>query len=100
MAWTIDTDDFSGTACGSVKDDEDNTDSKITYPLLRTINFAISSDEGNAKKHLVSATEHPIIQNEESKTPKLERSGYESNASIKISLSIAAFAAVVLTLII
>lgn len=97
MAWTIDTDDFSGTACGSVKDNEDKNDDKITYPLLRTINFAFASEEEDEKKRLMNGTEHPF-QNEESKTPNSERSGFDSNVSNKISLSITAMAAVVLTL--
>lgn len=53
MAWTIDTDDFKGTACQRNEDDQ-----VITYPVLRTINYATFNYEKENREVLVRTGEN------------------------------------------
>ncbi|ODM94562.1 putative chitinase 2 [Orchesella cincta] len=47
LAWTIDTDDFKGTACSG---NGDSSETRVTYPLLRTINSELAKDAEKARE--------------------------------------------------
>ncbi|CAL8109498.1 unnamed protein product [Orchesella dallaii] len=57
LAWTIDTDDFKGTACQA----NEEGGAKVTYPLLRTINYEFTKEMEKARDALGN---HPAYRDE------------------------------------
>lgn len=85
MAWTIDTDDFKGTACSGGGDMDDKIYESVSYPLLRTLNFALTDTDKTAEENSngnESTDRHPKKPHPRRNLPEQEEENKSNFATI------------------